>query len=491
MMNSNDFKIIKFGDADAETELLYEPDLLKDGFIDDFGFIDDLVRGRKYLVYGLKGSGKTAIGSRIELLYSQKDMTVEKFTLERFNYPLFEGMGYSKSEKSNSNHSNKNSVTENNRTWEMILDVALLGMFSEDPEFDKNSKEIQSFVDNLKKNGVLSNNDLSLIVSKMSKKSFIANFHIFKLNYETTESKTENYRAMYDSLREAVNNVRISKQCIMILDGLDSVVDNTEVQIRVLSGLLHATNEINITLARKKVPAKIVLLCRRDLLDMLKDPNKQKMIDDYGIELDWFQEGVNRDDINLIRLLNKRASLSLGKDVNIFDEFFKEYTSNKKTYKFMLDYTRHIPRDMVRLINEIQKIYVDADKTNINKAIDAYSADYFYGEVENEMVGIMKDGEFDFIMDLFSRIHKYRTSQRELELKAEEIGHKVSKDDMGRILTLLYNVGAIGNVSRVDDKDRYTFKYRDRWSSYNSSDEIVVHLALQKALNVRGGFKRD
>lgn len=37
-------------------------------------------------------------------------------------------------------------------------------------------------------------------------------------------------------------------------------------------------------------------------------------------------------------------------------------------------------------------------------------------------------------------------------------------------------------------KDRYSFKFRERNVDFNPRDEIVIHLALQNTLKVRGGY---
>lgn len=499
MAENSGFKNIKFGDIDARTEMTDSPDLLIGGFLDENGYIDHIMDDRFYLIYGLKGSGKTAIGSRIKLIsLEDKQLEVEQYTLERFNYNLFEGMSYNTpSDDGNGptkKHTRKMPEVENNRSWEIILNVALLDMFSKDLNLESKGKgNIKEVIDGLRELGVLPAHDFSVIVKKMSKKSIMADIKVFKYENSTTIESSSAYDAAYDNLRIAVSDADLSKKHILIIDGVDSVVSEREIQKRVLSGLLHAASEINNELRQNNVNAKIVLLCRKDLLDMLKDPNKQKVIGDYGLELNWYDYGVDRNEINLIKLLNLRASLSLGRDVDIFDEFLTGTVGNKEVYKFILDYTRHIPRDIVRLIREIQKVYKDWRMTpqKYYTAIKAYSADYFYGEVQDELVGIMSSDEVETIFKLISEMRKYRTSKKEMEIKAGELGINLSGYDLDRLLSLLYDIGAIGNVRNVNGKDSYSFKYRDRWSTFNSRDELVIHLALQKALNVRGGYETN
>lgn len=59
------FQAINFGKAAAEKEKSYHPRLLIEGFFDDYNYIDKIRNDEVFLVVGSKGSGKSAIGSRL------------------------------------------------------------------------------------------------------------------------------------------------------------------------------------------------------------------------------------------------------------------------------------------------------------------------------------------------------------------------------------------------------------------------------------------
>ncbi|WP_228391845.1 hypothetical protein, partial [Gluconobacter aidae] len=49
----------------------------------------------------------------------------------------------------------------------------------------------------------------------------------------------------------------------------------------------------------------------------------------------------------------------------------------------------------------------------------------------------------------------------------------------------LFNCSAIGNIQhRSGGKTYYTFKYRNRHSSFNENEDIMLHRGLWKALNL-------
>lgn len=89
------FKTIDFGRIAAEDELTYSPHLLINGFFDDYGYIDAITKSEKFLMLGPKGSGKSAIGSKLEV-NAEPDETgfktdfVKSDLLENFPFDSFE-----------------------------------------------------------------------------------------------------------------------------------------------------------------------------------------------------------------------------------------------------------------------------------------------------------------------------------------------------------------------------------------------------------------
>jgi hypothetical protein len=62
------FADIEFGFADAEKESAENPALLLNAYLDETHLVDKALKGVPFLVLGYKGSGKTAIAERANLL---------------------------------------------------------------------------------------------------------------------------------------------------------------------------------------------------------------------------------------------------------------------------------------------------------------------------------------------------------------------------------------------------------------------------------------
>ena len=84
------FKDFRFGEAAAEDESCFYPELLLDGFLDPWEAIDKAISTPVFLVLGYKGSGKTAIDQHL-LLRSENDpnLFVTDFDIGDFPYGNF------------------------------------------------------------------------------------------------------------------------------------------------------------------------------------------------------------------------------------------------------------------------------------------------------------------------------------------------------------------------------------------------------------------
>src|SRR5688572_24772717 len=84
-----DFRKIEFGLADAENERVDAPHLLLDAYLDADGQIEAILGPSRYLIVGGKGSGKSAIISRIALQAAAKGYEARIDVLRKFPYSAF------------------------------------------------------------------------------------------------------------------------------------------------------------------------------------------------------------------------------------------------------------------------------------------------------------------------------------------------------------------------------------------------------------------
>lgn len=474
------FKDVKFGEISAEQEKNECPDLLIKGLIDEGGVIDKIIRGNKYLIYGQKGSGKSAIGTRIALEYKDSDKVRPRYCkLNDLDYKLFKQFDTSR-------ESNKSERFSKN--WSTILLIAILDMFDRNSEFTTLSKPAKNAIKYLKRANVLPSDRISSIITKASKNSLLK----IPIGDAGTEKEFvyESHDELHEQIRHSVLTSKTSATQLLMIDELDEVLSFKSEHYTILSALLRSAAQINEVLADEGIDVKIVLFMRTDMLDRLDYPNKQKIVSGYGEELRWYQEGVAPQDTNLIRVLNLRASIATGIEVKELFSYFKFPRScgGKDIRKFVLDNTRHLPRDIVLLMHFMQQQYRgNMDEKFIKMSVSHYSTDYFYGEIRDNLSGMIGESDRDNMLKLFTYLQSYDTTERKLKELAEQNNLKI---DFDTVMPALYEIGAIGNISIINDNGkkvkRYHYKYRERYSMYNKNLGIIIHLALQHALKVKG-----
>lgn len=489
------FKDIEFGATEAEYEKSYLPDLLINGYLDEYGYTNQILKGPKFLILGTKGSGKSAIGSRLELLAnkaSPKDLFVTQYFLERdFPYNTFTELipGKEAPENRYPNH------------WEFLLLITLLDSFRKDKILIDSCEIDSSALELLEKLGLI-NRSLSELVTKAKKSELEVSLKILKYKSATDkEEKPLNIDFLFQILRDSVYSIENENTHLIIIDGLDDMLSHREKQYRSIMALLIAADRINKKLKDSGTNAKIVILCRTDLFDRLSDSNKNKIAQNSSITLNWYQDINVLKSTNLVKLINLRAKISLNKSIDVFDTFFpKTIDNNQPTLKVLLNHTRHTPRDFIELINKIKK-HSTGDKVtqfDITNGIYEYSNEYFQREIRDELHGFVdKDDDINTIFHLLTKMEKST-------FYFEEISQKKSKNkefaslDLDKVLDLLFNCSAIGNYKERSGgyswkykggyrprKKILTFKYLNMHSKFESNEEIVIHRGLRKYLNIR------
>lgn len=480
-----EFQNIKFGQADAENEMLYHPDLLLEGYLDANGYIEKLLSSSScFLVIGPKGSGKSALGSKIALMSKDRDdLFVKQYTLRDFPYQNFDQLIPSKEAPQ----------TRYPVNWEFILRTAVLNSINQDSAATSSIVTLKKTLAVFSKLGLLLDDvDLGNIVKTATKKEFEVNVpHILRIKIEEDGKlkKKKIMETINDGIKKLCGSIKTPNQHIIIIDGLDDVLTSRDKQVLSLSALFLGADRVNKDFQKTGSKIKIVLLCRRDLLDKIKDPNLNKIVTDSGIYLDWYQDVRDVTATNLVKLINHRAKVSLKRDVDVFIEFFpedfiKDDPSNHTiTLKKLLNNTRHSPRDIIQLMNKIQLHvtgnYVTSD--NIKNGIRTYSYEYFKNEITDELVGFLTNEEIDLTFELLSSFGKANFTIDEIKVKIDA-DERFKKLDIRKIFSILYDCNAIGNSSK--ETTYLSWKYRNRYSSFSPDQIIKIHGGLFKALNL-------
>lgn len=476
--------IIDFGKATGEQEGIDSPLLIKNGFLDKGQIVESIVKGGKSLVLGFKGSGKSTIGEKIRLdcypAVQESKVCAVVAHLADFPFKSFSKICPGGAEPE----------AKYPTSWQYLLLTTILTSFLSDPRGrDTENLDFRESIEKLTEAGMLPVKSLKHMALKASKSSFKVNLAKLLEYTKETSDKVVDQDVMFldvvDLIKEIIPEFSTQSTHLLVLDGLDDVLTSRDVQMNALSALIFESNRLNIWFKQQKVHAKIVVLCRTDLFERLPIANKNKIKQDSAILLDWYHDPREPEKSQLAKLANLRAGLALGREVDIFSEFFHTKIEERPSAQFLLEHTRHTPRDFIQLLNNC-KTFDSGGKLNrsdVVKGVRKYSIDYFLPEIEDEIVGYAEH-------ELFLRFKAAATKLKEREFKYSSLYAKFEVDsqygeaELHGLLKILFKCSAIGNKWSARGSDRYEFVYRNPHADFDKEKTIVLHKGLWKSLNL-------
>ncbi len=347
-------------------------------------------------------------------------------------------------------------ITRYQNYWEFLVLVSFLESFSNDGSAAYEDKKLyKNLIKAMQDVGLIPSQTLTDMVKTAKGDRLKLNILKFINVEKYSESQKINHGLdiIFGSLRKVCYSISSRGKHILIIDGLDDILDQRDKQYDIISSLIVASDRINRKFKDNDVEAKIVILCRTDLFERLPGPNNNKIKQDYSIVLDWYQDVRDPYSTNLVRLINLRAETSLRRKVNIFQEFLPLSLKRRDfTVKTLLDNTRYRPRDFIQLLNFIQKSTKGNEPTQdeIWNGIRSYSLDYLMDEIKNELDGYLTSEEKEQALKLLGVMNKSKFTLSELVEKKKNDNRFASLDLM-RALNALFDCGAISNL--------YVFSY--------------------------------
>ncbi len=478
-MNCN-FSEIEFGKARGELEGADFPELLRNGYFDMKSSLASVQRGEKFLILGFKGSGKSTLGEKLKLESDEPAVKhhvaithLEDFPFKNFS-KIFSGQAEPESKYPTS--------------WSWILLLVIIDYLRRDPGGrDAINLDYNQSINKLESLGLLPADDLKRLVIQSSKTSFKTQlFGVFEVARETASQSADlNFLAVVESLKRLVQSYVTEGGLTLVIDGLDDILSKRDVQYQSLAALIFEVDRLNIFFKRSKKPIRIVVLCRTELFERLPGPNKNKLRQDSAVELDWYHDPKEPAKSLLVKLVNLRARIAVGEEVDIFEKWFPRHIDGEDAAHFLLDLTRHTPRDFVQLLNHI-KPYFQSERLSREEVLSGardYSMNYFLPEIRDELVGYIEEGLLDKFMMVVGEVRQREIAPSVLQDRAKEF--EISSAQLDELLKALFACSAIGNKWRTPSgSNRYEFRFRNRNAVFDKTKTIVLHKGMWKALNL-------
>ena len=493
------FTELYFGKSDSRNELEDERgDFLK-SFVNIGHVVDEVKSGRKTLVLGPKGTGKSALawylwgsqGGDADHLAAVKDAS----ELPLADIPQLETGQPAGAERTVS-------------AWRFILLCNYLDLLLRDESaIIPNAGEVARVTRLLKQFGFMGSGSGRAIINVAKTKVSIPIPKVGTI-YERESQKELTIFALLPYLENWAANTRSGNRHLLLLDGLDSIFLNDRKYDESLAALVQAAYSINQKLRANGATGSVVLLLRNDVFNRvsLTLPDSQKMRDDFAVELDWrVLSGAQGVRSPLLRLVNDKAAGALDLDaLQVLDYFPPSIQMgarhpNKEprfmpTLQYLLNLTRHTPRDLLRLLEEIRLVEASRNfpasgrtlrQDVIREGTIQYANRYFVGAIRNEFAGY-DDGpeEAESALAGLQALRRQSFTRDQFKANLDEILGDGAKAD--RLLKLLFYAGAIGNVVRLGNGpgSYLQFYHRRDDASVYLRGQLIVHGALCHAWNI-------
>jgi hypothetical protein len=477
------FSTINFKYTDAEEERLYAPELIEEAYVDIDGVLASIRSPEKYIVVGPKGSGKTALSSKLQFMAKNAwDLFVDNDVLEQFEFALLNKTGGEKG----------TSIGGALTTWQLILTLRLLPLLLKDERFRDQNPAIIEFHRSLAKCGLSASDSLIGIVQYTSRRGVFSKIKcaISEIKGEQVEEEKSNIKdpaALFSGIKEVFQNIRpADSSYFLVLDGLDYILRKGRNNAPYIGDLINAVRQLNMFFAEKGLKAKVIILIRNEVLQIVPDPNLTKRVNDNGVHLRWYDNTRSPFDTSLLKVIENRAHLyGFGGPIKtLWNEWFPSEINNHPTFDFIIVNTRFIPRDIISFFRELQNLGKEPpfNRIDVLSALNNYS-DWFLRELSDALVGMIDESIRTELPDILSELGR-EFSLDQFKTKLERYGASVGASGE-QIARELFNASWFGNVWKTEmGSNRFSWKHRKLNAKLNIKHKIIVHAGLWKTLNL-------
>jgi hypothetical protein len=484
-----------FGLSDAVNEAKEDPDHFFRSYVNIDNISEHVIKGRKTFVFGPKGTGKSALGLWVQA--DTRDVVAQ--VRDAAFLPL--------ADIPNLQTGQPAGVERTVTAWKFILLCNYLTLLRRDNACSvTNIREVDRVTKLLREFGFMGDASGRALLKVATTTVEIPIPKVGSI-YKRESKSALNIFSLIPYLEDWVMSAKSPNRHVLFIDGLDSIYLNDPKYDESLAALVQAAYRLNQSLGAADATGSVVLLLRNDVFSRvsLRLPDSQKMRDDLGVDLDWrILTGAAGIDRPLFRLVNDKASAAAGCAVNVLDYFPKRISVGRNrdipTLQYLLNLTRHTPRDLLRLFDEVRKVESSnahglergtshlLSQEVIREGVLQYATKYFVNAVKNEFAGY--EGGADAAQDAVTALQYLNTQKFTKESFKEKLGEakgcNVSDQQTDRILRLLFFAGAIGNLVGNDSYMRF-FHRRDDSEIYLKGT-LILHGTLCHAWNIPFGI---
>jgi len=450
-----------------------------------FYYVDeakDILSGKKNLVIGRKGEGKTAIAQYIFQSNSHTTFT-EKLSFKDFPFNVLYKLSDEQYTKPNQYIS----------IWKYLIYTTICKKMISNEAIDADvvAKLKNAFPpeDNKKQ--------LSKLIEKYTVKDFGIQILGSGINIGGEKEKADvNWIEIIDILENTILENLDDSNYYILFDELDEDYKNfktdkeREDYFDLVTGLFKAVQDVKTLFKNNELNVYPVVFLRTDIYDLITYSDKNKWSDSI-INLTWTPEKIKK-------LLTYRLNIVFEESTLSFDDCWNKLFSKKplktgankmkkiNSFEYMLRSTQNRPRDFIKYFQECAKQVLANGKVMVNQQIiklaDSDFSEYMRNEIIDEIYAVLP--EYEEIFAILSLIRKQTFYPQEFVDRYEDLVKDGEIPNRGaeKVLKLLFEYSVIGNAPSI--KNQSIFKYERNNARFNFREKIIIHRGLFKALQI-------
>lgn len=494
MIKKLQLKDLFVGKVDAKHEILEDTPEERNRFLDGYLIpenivLDTYLEGFKYIISGLKGTGKTALLQYISLHAKKNFEANTSFILFKTDFNQDDKKDFSRAV--NATLADMTSIPEEEdfvNIWRWFLHRHLVTKMSNaqpflnDTNFEKykscvlapkledKQTGIMRFIPNLKRGNVELESDFEFIKGKLG-------LDFEWINKEARQVKFNSIVKQADELFKKCNPTKV--RFYVFIDELELTLGKQKQynkDVRLIRDMLVAIHDLNNICRKNKYPIYFITGIRSEVLTSITATGKEinKIVSDFGVTLNWHQAGGSIIKHPLLKIVSKKiqaSERSLGLEITddiegLWAKYFTFNYNNRPVYEYILHQTWYRPRDIVRMLSIGQQQFPNEDKFSHN-VFDSIKKEYSiqsWVEQTEELRTKFTEQEIEGVKKLLYGL-KCPFSYNEITLHCDErrkmyteIEDLLKNYKLGDVLSMIYKIGIIGNTG---ERVRYAFRGDD------------------------------
>lgn len=445
---------------------------------------DDILSGKKNMVIGRKGEGKTAIA---QYIYNQSsyDVFTEKMTFKNFPFNILYSLA--------DNHYTK--PNQYISIWKYLIYTAICKQMISNNNNNIDSKVVEQLVKLFPTED--KNTKLSRLIEKYTVKEFGFQILSSGMNVGGEKEKVDiSWIDLVEVLEDTILDHIDDSKYYIVFDELDEDYKNFGDESEknnyfdLVTGLFKAVQDVKTLFRERNINVFPIVFLRTDIYNLITYSDKNKWSDSI-IKIVWTPD-------KLKELIKYRLNILFGTEGLSFDDCWRRlfgtekvgYGSRKRkkmsSFDYILRSTQNRPRDFIKYFQECANQALVNDsfliRPGLIKNADNEFSEYMKNEIIDEMYAVLP--EYEDIFAILSLIRKQTFNPVEFVEKYNQMVEEKVIPERGaeKVLKLLFEFSVIGNDPSI--KHQAIFKYEKDSARFNFRENIIVHRGLYKALQI-------